>query len=83
MYDKYLTGNTFVPGPTRLPKHKGVIINSSDGTAKASGFTAYILNDQGNTFAMSFPLAAGPNYYSNQFYSINQLLSGATGIIMN
>jgi hypothetical protein len=82
MYDKYLTGNTFVPGPTRLPKHKGVLIHN-DITAKASGFTAYIMNDQGNTFAMSFPLAAGPNYYSNQFYSINQLLSGATGIIMN
>ena len=83
MYDKYLTGNTFVPGPTKLPKHKGVLIHNNTANNSLNGFTAYILNDQGNTFAMSFPLLAGPNYYSNQFYSINQLLSGATGIIMN
>ena len=64
MYDKYLTGNTFTPGSTRFPKHKGFLLFPTAGTALAQGFTAYIYNDQGNTFPMCFPLIAGANYYS-------------------
>ena len=84
MYDKYLTGNTFTTGSTtRFPKHKGFLIFSNGTTGFGNGFTAYIYNDQGNTFSMNFPTAPGPNYYSNQFYSIVALTAGITGIMMN
>lgn len=82
MYDKYLTGNTFVTGSTKLPKHKGFLMLGG-ATATTTGFTAYVLNDQGGTIAFNFNLAAGPNYFSNQFYSILSMTSGVTGLMMN
>ena len=82
MYDKYLTGNTFPLGSTRLPRHKGFLIMGG-ATATTTGFTAHIVNDQGNTISMNFNLAPGPNYFSNQFYAITALTSGVTGIMMN
>ena len=83
MYDKYQTGNTFPIGGSRLPKHKGFLIHNASTVPSATGFTAYILNDQGNTFAMNFGLDVGPNYFSNGFFAINAMSTGVTGILMN
>jgi hypothetical protein len=83
MYDKYLTGNTFSIGSTKLPKHKGFLIHNNSTSAAANGFTAYVVNDQGNTLSFNFPLAAGPNYFSNQFYAITAFTTGVTGIMMS
>jgi len=85
MYDKYLTGNTFSIGSTKLPKHKGFLIHNNSASNLANGFTAHLVNDQGNTLSMNFPLTAGPNYFSNEFYAITALntSSGVTGIMMS
>lgn len=83
MYDKYLTGNTFTVGPTKLPKHKGFLIHNNSTSNLANGFTAYLVNDQGNTLSMNFPLTTGSNYFSNQFYAIPAVTTGVTGIMMS
>lgn len=82
MYDIYQSGNTFPVGSARLPKHKGFVMFGG-ATATTTGFTAYILNDEGNTISMNFNLAAGPNYYSNKFYAITALTAGVTGLMLN
>jgi hypothetical protein len=82
MYDIYQSGNTFPVGANRLPKHKGFVMFGG-ATAIPFGFTAYILNDQGNTISMNFNLDAGPNYYPNKFYAIAAMTAGVTGMMLN
>lgn len=77
MYDKYLTGNTFATGSTRLPKHKGFLFNGTDGA------TFYMLNDQGNTFAYNLGFTGGPNILPMSVYSVFSMGSGLTGLYLN
>jgi hypothetical protein len=85
MYDKYLLGNTFLAGSTLYTKHKGFVIHAgaNSATNQATGFTAYLVNNQGNTIAFNFPLAAGANYFPHNFYSIVAMTSGVTGLMLN
>ena len=76
MYDKYLTGNTFATGSTRLPKHKGFLFN---GTGTVS---FYLVNDQGNTFTFNIGFTGGNNIHPMNAYSVTSL-GGITGIYLN
>jgi hypothetical protein len=80
MYDKYLTGSTFNPDGSRLPKHKGVIFNIA---VAGQGFTAYFMNSSGNTMTAAFYLPAGPTVFSQQFYGISSLAAGVTGFLLS
>ena len=77
MYDKYLTGNTFATGSTRLPKHKGFLFEGTDGA------TFYLMNDQGNTFSYNIGFTGGPNIFPMSVYSVFQMGAGLTGLYLN
>lgn len=80
MYDKYLTGNTFAPGSTKLPRHKGFIFNNSG----AAGATFYLLTDSGNTISFYMGLTGQqPNIISMQAYSVLAMGAGLTGLYLN
>jgi hypothetical protein len=80
MYDKYFLGNTFTTGSgAQLPKHKGIFITSG----VCAGSTFYIVNSQGNTFAMNVIFPAGSNVFPMQVYSVLSLAAGQTGMYVN
>ena len=81
MYDQYLTGNTFLTGPTGLPKHKGFLFCNSDTNIK--GATFYFLNDQGNTFVMGLSFGSGINILQMRVYSVLDMAAGLTGLRLN
>lgn len=81
MYDQYLTGNTFLTGPTGLPKHKGFIFCNSDTNIKDATF--YFLNDQGNTFAMGLSFGVGTHILPMRVYSVLGMATGLTGLRLN
>jgi len=81
MYDKYLTGNTFATGSTRLPRHKGFIFNNSGVT----GATFYLLTDAGNTVSFYMGLTGNgqPIFVPIQAYSVLAMGAGLTGLYVN
>jgi hypothetical protein len=81
MYDKYLTGNTFTTGTSRLPKHKGFIFDVTG--VSYSGVTFHILNGQGNTLAMNIEFPTGSHFFPMSVYSVLALGSGMTGLYLN
>lgn len=81
MYDKYNTANSFQPGPSRLPRHKGFLFNNTGLT----GATFYLVNDVGNTFSFYMGLT-GPNQpiiVPMQAWSVLALGTGLTGLYLN
>lgn len=77
MYDKYLTGNTFIASTTnRIPKHKGFLIN---GGATSS---FYFVNDQGNTFSFNLNFPSGMNILPVQAFMVTSL-GGNTALYLN
>jgi len=81
MYDKYLTGNTFVTGPNRLPKHKGFLFDITG--VSYSGATFHFLNSQGNTFIMNIEFPTGANFFPMGAFSVLAIGQGMTGIYLN
>jgi hypothetical protein len=81
MYDKYLRGNTFLTGPTGLPKHKGFLFSHSASAGLSAGF--YMINDEGNTFFMGLTFASGINILPVGVHSVVNMATGLTGLRLN
>ena len=81
MYDKYLRGNTFLTGPTGLPKHKGFLFSHSASAGLSAGF--YIINDEGNTFFMGLTFASGINILPMQIHTLRPHPTGLTALYLN
>lgn len=81
MYDKYLTGNTFNTGTSRLPKHKGFLFDVTG--VSFSGVTFHLLNDQGNTLAMNIEFPTGSHIFPMGAFSVLALGAGITGLYLN
>lgn len=78
MYDKYNSLTPFAVGTTKLPKHKGLLINAaSTGTV-----TTYVLNSNGTTGAAGFSMQVGPTVLPIEFYAVTGL-GGTTGWLLN
>lgn len=80
MYDKYNSLNPFAVGSTKLPKHKGLLINNP---STAAGITCQAMLTSGVTGNIFITMAASQfNIVPIEVYSVTSL-GGMTGWLLN
>lgn len=81
MYDKYNSLTPFAVGSTKLPKHKGLLINN---TGSAAGITCQAMLSSGITGNVFMTMAASQfNIVPIEVYSVTALGVGLTGWLLN